>query len=276
MLFIIYIIMNVFALLNCSSFSPLVHENKLKFPYGVNFKYNGMVHYNMGRVWIVTKIPLPSIGDLAFEEKSFLPDCDFTMNANTQKVWTDKYYYLSNWLTVMCKAASPQISLLQQKEEFYRHKLRNMLEKEIFTAIPALNSAGRTKRFAALIPVIAGLVTLAVESLNGYLQNKRNKAMANALAALEKSNERALNKLNRYDEDLLLYGEFSLKSTESIVNILDEMYSRQTFVEEIVANLTNDWPGRYLSKPAGAALYASHLSTYMNTISEKYLSLYRE
>ena len=246
MLFIIYIIMNVFALLNCSSFSPLVHENKLKFPYGVNFKYNGMVHYNMGRVWVVTKIPLPSIGDLAFEEKSFLPDCDFTMNANTQKVWTDKYYYLSNWLTVMCKAASPQIPLLQQKEEFYRHKLKSMLEKEIFTAIPALSSAGRTKRFAALIPVIAGLVTLAVESLNGYLQNKRNKAMANALAALEKSNERALNRLNRYDEDLLLCGEFSLNSTESIwmrctpgKHLLKKLWliSEMIGLEDISANL---------------------------------------
>ena len=151
-----------------------------------------------------------------------------------------------------------------------------MLEKEIFTAIPALSSAGRTKRFAALMTVIAGLVTLTVESLNGYLQNKRNKAMANALDALHKSIEKTLNRLNRYGDDLMFYGEFTLNSTENIVNTLDEMYPRQTFIEETVVNVTSDWPRRYLSKPTGAALYASHLAIYLNTISEEYLSLYRE
>ena len=47
---------------------------------------------------------------------------------------------------------------------------------ELKTAIPALESAGRTKRFVSALPAITGLVTLAVESINGYLQSRRNKA----------------------------------------------------------------------------------------------------
>ena len=43
-----------------------------------------------------------------------------------------------------------------------------------------------------------------------------------------------------------------------------------------VANLTNYWPAKYLSNPAGAALYASHVATYLSTVTEKYLALLRE
>ena len=52
------------------------------------------------------------------------------------------------------------------------------------------------------------------------------------------------------------------------------MYSRQTLVEETVANLTKDWPAQYLGNPAGTALYASHVATYLSTVTEKYLALF--
>ena len=36
-----------------------VGKNKLNFGYGVNFKYNGLVHNNLDRVWIVQRFNLP-------------------------------------------------------------------------------------------------------------------------------------------------------------------------------------------------------------------------
>ena len=58
-----------------------------------------------------------------------------------------------------------------------------------------------------------------------------------------------------------------MNSTEGIIDTLNEMYSRQTLVEETVANLTRDWPAQYLSNPAGTALYASHVATYLSTVT---------
>ena len=139
----------------------------------------------------------------------------------------------------------PQLKLLQEKEKFYKRELQQLLDEEILTTLPALGPAGRTKRFAAaLIPAIAGLVTLAVESLSGYLQNKRNKYIALAVDALSKENGHYRNQLNRYRNDLLLYGGLSMNSTEGIIDTLNEMYSRHTLVEETVANLTKDWPAQ--------------------------------
>ena len=39
-------------------------QNKLKFGYGVNFKYNGKLYHNLDRVWVVHRVSLPSLKQL--------------------------------------------------------------------------------------------------------------------------------------------------------------------------------------------------------------------
>ena len=91
--------------------------------------------------------------------------------------------------------------------------------------MPALGSAGRPKRFASMaIPAISGLVTLAVESVSGYLQNRRNKAMAKAMDTLHSAHRGLSNRLYRYEDDLLLYGTFSLNTTDEIIASLKGIY----------------------------------------------------
>ena len=274
------LILLIFGILTHSesaSLSPDVKRNELRFPYGINFKFNGMLHHNMARVWIVTKFPIPKFENLELRENDLLPECDFTVKSENEQAWTDYYMYLTDWMHQICMSVQPQMKLIQEKEKFYKRELKQLLDEEILTALPALGPAGRTKRFAAaLIPAIAGLVTLAVESISGYLQNKRNKYIAFAVEAMSKEHGHYRNQLNRYKDDLLLYGEFSVNSTEGIIETLNEMYSRQTLVEETVANLTKDWPAKYLSNPAGTALYASHVGTYLSTVTEKYLALLRD
>ena len=148
-----------------------------------------------------------------------------------------------SWLAVMCKTVSPQLQLMKEKEKLYRAEAMSKLH-DLHTAIPALESAGRNKRFVSALPAIDGLVTLAVESISDFLERKRNKAMANALRAMEESQSQTLNRLDRYENDLLLYGKFHLNSTEEIIDTLQDMYERQTFVEQHVRNMTLDWPRR--------------------------------
>ena len=277
MYFLLCLLLGSLTHVESASLSPDVQRNELRFPYGVNFKFNGMLHHNMARVWIVTKFPIPRFKDLELQDRDFVPECDFEIHSEDVQAWTNEYHYVTGWMHQICMSVQPQLKLLQEKEKFYKRELQQLLDEEILTALPALGPAGRTKRFAAaLIPAIAGLVTLAVESLSGYLQNKRNKYIALAVDALSKENGHNRNQLSRYRNDLLLYGEFSVNSTEGIIDTLNEMYSRQTLVEETVANLTKDWPAQYLSNPAGTALYASHVATYLSTVTEKYLALLRD
>ena len=235
-----------------------------------------MLHQNMARVWIVTKFPLPNIDGLLDNDRKLMPDCEYKTEKIREHAWSQKNYYIARYLEIMCNTASTHIQLLQAKEKAYKSELSQLIKEEIKTALPSYNER-RKKRFAAaLIPAVAGLVTLAVESLNGYLQSRRNKAISMAMEKLDGEQAHLKNKLHSYRDNMLMYGEFSMNSSAEIVSTLEEMYDKITYVEESLVNHTKNWAGIYMSDQAGAARYANDMALYVNTLSEKFLSLYRE
>ena len=47
-----------------------VGKNKLNFGYGVNFKFNGEIHNNLDRVWVVQRFNLPQeLGKIMLRER---------------------------------------------------------------------------------------------------------------------------------------------------------------------------------------------------------------
>ena len=106
-------------------------------------------------------------------------------------------------------------SLMKQKEKYYETAVRHLLKEEIPVVLAWLRITLRSgKHFTgsclcwseyfhactskeipapvckkkvimhALVPSIASLATIAVESLSSFLQRKRNKAMAKGLEAI--------------------------------------------------------------------------------------------
>ena len=57
----------------------------------------------------------------------------------------------------------------------------------------------------ALVPALASLVMIAVESLNSFLQKKQSKAMATGLSALGHDQMLAWNSLQQLEHDFLIY-----------------------------------------------------------------------
>ena len=175
---------------------PHLHNNQLRYPWGVNFKYHGKLHHNLARVWIVTKFTLPPMNWFHFPPAKLEPDCDFSYMANiTSRNETDKYRkaatnfpYIKPYLTNLCKDSKPLFHLIASWEKYLREKLINLVEKDPYKPLFTYRFQGRSKRFASLmLSAVTGLVTLAVEGVSGYLQDKRNKAMANAMDALQKA-----------------------------------------------------------------------------------------
>ena len=62
-------------------------------------------------------------------------------------------------------------------------------------------SVCKKKALSALVPAIAGLATIAVESLNSFLQRKRNKAMASGLMAIKQDQFLAWNSLKQLENN---------------------------------------------------------------------------
>ena len=75
----------------------------------------------------------------------------------------------------------------------------------------------RKKAISAFIPAIAGLAKIAVKSLSMFLQQRRNKAMAQGLNAIRNDQSLAWNSLKQLKNDFLLYGKFNVAKLQDIV-----------------------------------------------------------
>ena len=59
--------------------------NKLNMSYGINYKYNGLLHHNIHRVWIITKMVVPKLNDVKFPDINFDPNCTFLQQLKNTK-----------------------------------------------------------------------------------------------------------------------------------------------------------------------------------------------
>ena len=62
------------------SIMPQLKHNILRFGYGVNFRYEGMLSHSFDRFYIVTKIEIPKVLDLNLTLFQFDYNCSHVVN----------------------------------------------------------------------------------------------------------------------------------------------------------------------------------------------------
>ena len=76
---------------NCIKFSPELQKNILKFGFGINYKYEGMLTHSFNRFYIITKSILPSIGDIKFLQLTFDDSCSYMNKEYAPNTDSSKY-----------------------------------------------------------------------------------------------------------------------------------------------------------------------------------------
>ena len=127
---------------------------------------------------------------------------------------------------------------------------------------------------SAALPAIGKLATLAVEELGAYLQRNRNKALKVALQELDKRVKVTRNEMHQLEKDFLLYGEFDVNSTVSIIELLDSLDNRTSYLERILEMEVKAWTDRFLTTANGPAMYSHMMHLYIGNLREKYIRLY--
>ena len=101
----------------------------------------------------------------------------------------------------------------------------NQLSNSSSTSLPS--HSFRTKRgFTAFIPALAGLATIAVESIGSFLQKKCNAALSKGLNAIKSDQSLAWNSIKQLEGDFLLYGKYNLDSLEKIIHTVNHLGER--------------------------------------------------
>ena len=70
---------------------PELQRNILKFGYGTNYKYEGMLVHLFDRFYIVTKFILPSIEDIKYSKLEYDNTCAYLNEEYTPKTDSRKH-----------------------------------------------------------------------------------------------------------------------------------------------------------------------------------------
>ena len=118
---------------------PGHRNNKLVAKYGTNFRYMGVVKNGIGRVTVVTSIPIPRYENVKVKPIDFakcaiaLGEDDknkrYIVTADTQASKAAK-----EW----CAQAIPYIEYLKEQEKYYIDKVHELLCDDLYAALPEL------------------------------------------------------------------------------------------------------------------------------------------
>ena len=205
-----------------------IHKNQIRFPYGIGYKFNGHLHHNIDRVWVVTMIPLPDISLQEMQASMTIPEYD-CYEKNVQIRVTTASLLLRQALRE-CSLATWKMKELEYKAGIHKQNLVELLQGDLPNALPDLYSPdppvlgppNRRKKRALFSAIAGGLITLASEVTSHFLKRKRDKAVTRAVQQLREEQNANLDRIRRLESDFIMYGKYSLNQTRQILHHIKE------------------------------------------------------
>ena len=117
-----------------------VGKNKLNFGYGVNFKYNGEIHNNLDRVWVVQRFNLPRELHNYVKGKKIGLDCSYR-NVRIPGYEKGRDYDSDNRLNFikeMCRQTEPLFESIEKGAYHYQQILEKLIKFDIPNALHKL------------------------------------------------------------------------------------------------------------------------------------------
>ena len=103
-----YLHTNLLIILLCFSYKyfsveikPEVQKNVLKFGYGINYKYKGILAHSFDRFYVVTKFILPMLDDLKLSPIKYDKKCNYLCNLDDQN--NDQVKENVRFILLLCK-----------------------------------------------------------------------------------------------------------------------------------------------------------------------------
>ena len=112
----------------CIKFDPELQKNILKFGYGINYKYEGMLMHSFDRFYIITKFILPSIGDIRFSHLTFDDSCSYMNKEYAPNMDSSKYL---KELKTYCNKLKPFVSYYLKLIKSYNNTVHDIIENKI-------------------------------------------------------------------------------------------------------------------------------------------------
>ena len=151
-------------------------QNILRFGYGVNFRYEGMLAHLFDKFHVVTRIEIPKVSDLNLTVFQFDYNC-----SHVTHIEKDTKFKIPNTIKdmfkVYCRNIIPYMYLYKHQVEYYEKTVYKILEKDIGMILPKFgntdnNVQSKCLKRQIISALISGFIGLAFEGISSYLQHK--------------------------------------------------------------------------------------------------------
>ena len=132
----VFLLFVILAVGDSIKFNLELQRNILKFGYGINYKYEGMLSHSFDRFYIVAKFMLPSMVDLKFSNLNFYHSCTYMNKKYTPNMDSSKY--LAE-LKTYCNKIKPFVSHYSKLIKSYNATVYNILTNEIRALLPHIS-----------------------------------------------------------------------------------------------------------------------------------------
>ena len=247
-----------------------LQKNVLKFGYGINYKYEGMLTHSFDRFYIITKFILPLIGDIRFSHLTFDDSCSYMNKEYAPN--TDSSKYLKE-LKTYCNKLKPFVTYYFKLIKSYNNTVYDIIENKIKPLLPK-----RPRQKCGLVTtLVSGFIDLAYEGISSFLQRKWDNDLKRAVLAMYNEINVQCNKLLKLDNTMLMYGIYNAETLEKLINTVHNIHNVTSSHERLFAGEHNPAIFRLLyTNNLGIHQYAFNSLLFLRVIQDKYISLYRE
>ena len=171
-----------------------------------------MLAHSFDRFYVVTKFMLPNTGDLKFSKLNFDYNCAYTEKEYAPN--SDSRKYMSE-LRAYCNKIKPFVTYYNKLINSYNNTAHSVLEKEIKLLLPQVNNR---QRCGIITILVLSFIGLAYEGISSFLQHKRDKALHQAVNAMNNKVNIQCNKLMKLDDIMLMHGIYNEETLEKLIN----------------------------------------------------------
>ena len=269
--------LSFFLLLNTAQskieWKPGTERNKLFPEYGTNFRYVGELKNNLDRVTVVTSIPIPRYSDLQIVPIQFTNCSIDFFEGPLRAVREELFDTIQKW----CAHTVHYMEHLKKKEEYYLGRLHDLLELELYAALPELRQSAdlqkkrKRRGLGIFLSALPGLITLAVESISSFLKSKQERHITDAVKTMRQDQGSLENRLQQYSNDFLMYGRYNVESLDKIIDTVNSLHAKQTELEKFFANSEYGQLQAYLDTMS----FGFDLQMYMKIMEEEHANQYQ-
>ena len=247
-----------------------LQNNILKFGYGINYKYVGMVSHSFDRFYVVTKFELPKVQDLKFDDIPYDKGCSHLDEAKTKGGYNTG---MIDEIKQYCINIAPHKDYYRKQIACYNQTASDILTNKIALILPAFTKQDRYKR-GIITSLITGFIGLTYEGISSFLHHRRHKALQKAVHGIENKIDLQYNKIFHLVDSVIMYGGYNSDTLEDLINTVHKLHNKTTWNEKLFAGQIKDWYYYYLTS-RGVNQYAVNSILFLTTVREKYVKMYQ-